>query len=204
MFNILQSDRLKKCTITFIVITILFSIFPIQTEAFSPQVIQRGATGDDVIELQSRLQYVGYYKGKIDGVFGWGTYWAVRNYQNDYGLGIDGLVGTEMKRKLEKTTEYDKAYVYGKIEQGKKFDTYGKTGRGPQPDWPPPGQRDSGNRQSPKKDQQPQGQAPGTGFQGYAKQQGTPGAGGAGTPPPGTPEPGGAGSPPAGTPEGAG
>src|SRR5699024_4942935 len=46
-------------------------------EAFSPQVIQQGAVGDDVIELQSRLEFVGFYNGKIDGVFGWGTYWAL-------------------------------------------------------------------------------------------------------------------------------
>ncbi|HHY21857.1 MAG TPA: spore cortex-lytic enzyme, partial [Bacilli bacterium] len=31
----------------------------IETHAFSNQVIQKGATGDDVIELQARLQYIG-------------------------------------------------------------------------------------------------------------------------------------------------
>ncbi|MUV39758.1 N-acetylmuramoyl-L-alanine amidase [Lentibacillus sp. JNUCC-1] len=41
-------------------------------KAFSNQVIQHGAVGDDVIELQARLQYLGFYNGKIDGVFGWG------------------------------------------------------------------------------------------------------------------------------------
>lgn len=61
--------------------TLFFSFSPLQSEAFSPQVIQKGATGDDVIELQARLQFVGYYKGRIDGVFGWGTYWSVRNFQ---------------------------------------------------------------------------------------------------------------------------
>ena len=33
--------------------------------AFSNQVIQQGAVGDDVIELQSRLQYIGFYNGKL-------------------------------------------------------------------------------------------------------------------------------------------
>lgn len=41
--------------------------------AFSERVIQKGATGDDVVELQARLQYNGFYTGKIDGVYGWGT-----------------------------------------------------------------------------------------------------------------------------------
>ena len=63
-------------------------------QAFSNQVIQHGAMGDDVVELQARLQYIGYLQPDIDGVFGWGTYWALRNFQSNYGLPIDGLAGT--------------------------------------------------------------------------------------------------------------
>lgn len=77
------------------------------TNAFSNQVIQRGAVGQDVIELQSRLKYIGYYKGKVDGVFGWSTYWAVRNYQQAFGLPVDGFVGEKTKQKLIKTTKYN-------------------------------------------------------------------------------------------------
>lgn len=77
------------------------------TNAFSNQVIQRGAVGQDVIELQSRLKYIGYYKGKVDGVFGWSTYWAVRNYQQAFGLPVDGFVGAKTKQKLIKTTKYN-------------------------------------------------------------------------------------------------
>ena len=65
--------------------------------AFSNQVIRQGAIGDDVIELQARLQYLGFYNGKIDGVFGWGTYWALRNFQYEFGLDIDGLAGSGTK-----------------------------------------------------------------------------------------------------------
>nr|WP_245947264.1 spore cortex-lytic enzyme [Bacillus taeanensis] len=96
-----------------------------KAEAFSNQVIQRGATGDDVIELQARLQYIGYYKGKIDGVFGWGTYWAVRNYQNDFGLEVDGLVGSTMKQKLLKSTKYYQDWVRNQIYKGNDFTHYG-------------------------------------------------------------------------------
>lgn len=96
-------------------------------DAFSDQIIQKGATGDDVVELQSRLQYVGYYNGKIDGVFGWGTYWAVRHYQYEYGLEIDGLVGDDMKAKLASTTDYDKAFVTKALNEGRKFSHYGGT-----------------------------------------------------------------------------
>ncbi|MDM5188648.1 spore cortex-lytic enzyme [Bacillus sp. DX4.1] len=77
-------------------------------QAFSNQVIQRGASGEDVIELQSRLKYNGYYKGKVDGVFGWGTYWALRNFQQRFGLPVDGLAGTKTKQMLVKATKYEK------------------------------------------------------------------------------------------------
>ena len=40
-------------------------------QAFTSQVLQRGTTGEDVIELQSRLKYNGFYTSKVDGVFGW-------------------------------------------------------------------------------------------------------------------------------------
>ncbi|WP_404800774.1 spore cortex-lytic enzyme [Guptibacillus algicola] len=95
-----------------------------EADAFSNQVIQKGAIGDDVIELQSRLKYIGFYNGKIDGVFGWGTYWAVRNFQYEFGLTVDGLVGSEMKAKLNKATKYDPS-TKQKVNQGKSGGTAG-------------------------------------------------------------------------------
>ncbi len=96
-----------------------------QAEAFSQQVIQHGAVGDDVIELQSRLQYLGFYNGKIDGVFGWGTYWALRNFQYEFGMEVDGLAGQGTKQKLVKASKYDKEFVKRQIREGKDFSYYG-------------------------------------------------------------------------------
>ncbi|OZI11647.1 spore cortex-lytic enzyme [Bacillaceae bacterium SAS-127] len=122
--------KIKKTVVVFVLLLSLvighLSISPLHTAAFSGQVIQKGASGDDVIELQARLQYVGYYKGKIDGVYGWGTYWAVRNFQKAFGLPIDGLVGQTTKNKLIKASKYDKSYVKNQISKGKSFTTYGK------------------------------------------------------------------------------
>ncbi|RWZ60246.1 spore cortex-lytic enzyme [Halobacillus fulvus] len=101
-------------------------------QAFSNQVIQQGATGEDVIELQSRLQYLGFYNGAIDGVFGWGTYWAVRNFQYEFGLEIDGLVGPQVKDKLVQASNYDEGYVKEQIRQGNQFTHYGGTERNQQ------------------------------------------------------------------------
>ncbi|MFK2824232.1 spore cortex-lytic enzyme [Bacillus sp. B190/17] len=92
-------------------ITCSILVMPNTPQAFSGQVIQRGASGEDVLELQTRLQYIGYYKGKIDGVYGWGTYWAVRNFQEAFGMPVDGLVGAATKNKLVKASKYDKGYA---------------------------------------------------------------------------------------------
>lgn len=99
-------------------------------KAFSPQVIQHGAYGDDVIELQARLQYLGFYNKQIDGVFGWSTYWALRNFQYEFGMEVDGLAGEETKNKLIEASEYDEAYVKEQIRQGNRFNHYGGMDRG--------------------------------------------------------------------------
>jgi N-acetylmuramoyl-L-alanine amidase len=108
--------------------------------AFTNQVVQQGAVGDDVIELQSRLQYLGFYNKKIDGVFGWSTYWALRNFQYEFGLPIDGLAGTETKAKLVKASKYNKQFVKEQINKGNKFTHYGgvdqKKQSSPQPKAP--------------------------------------------------------------------
>lgn len=96
--------------------------------AFTDRIIVRGATGDDVIELQARLQYCGFFKGKIDGAFGYGTYWALRDFQEKFGLKVDGQVGSATRQKLIRASKYDKDYVYKKLLEGKPFTYYGNTG----------------------------------------------------------------------------
>ncbi|MET3682352.1 N-acetylmuramoyl-L-alanine amidase [Alkalibacillus flavidus] len=98
----------------------------ITSHGFSEQIIQKGATGDDVIELQARLQYIGYYEGAIDGVYGWGTYWSVRNFQEAFELeSIDGIVGQKTKDMLINATEYDEQYVKQQMYQNEDFNYYG-------------------------------------------------------------------------------
>lgn len=121
-----------KWVSTSVVMVLMCSLLMISSEgekadAFTNQVIQHGATGEDVIELQSRLQYIGFYNGDIDGVFGWGTYWALRNFQYEFGLPIDGLAGAKTKEKLVKASKYNKEYVKNQIEKGNDFSHYGGT-----------------------------------------------------------------------------
>ena len=115
---------IKLFILIFLFVTASFSESK-EVHAFSNQVIQKGAVGDDVIELQARLQYIGFYHGKIDGVFGWSTYWALRNFQSEFGLPIDGLAGWPTKLKLAKASKYNEQFVKKNLNSGKKFTHYG-------------------------------------------------------------------------------
>jgi N-acetylmuramoyl-L-alanine amidase len=96
---------LKLMTALALILSIVhFSEVDQRADAFTSQVLQQGTVGEDVIELQSRLKHIGFYSGKIDGVFGWGTYWALRNFQYEFGLKVDGVAGWETKLKLAKAT----------------------------------------------------------------------------------------------------
>lgn len=57
-------------------------------------------SGDDVMTLQERLLEMGYDAGRANGVFGAQTEAALRNFQRDYGLTVDGICGAETVRAL--------------------------------------------------------------------------------------------------------
>ncbi|MUV39759.1 N-acetylmuramoyl-L-alanine amidase [Lentibacillus sp. JNUCC-1] len=54
-----------------------------------------------------------------------GTYWALRNFQYEFGLDIDGLAGGTTKNKLAKASKYDKDFVQKQIKEGNRFTHYG-------------------------------------------------------------------------------
>lgn len=56
-------------------------------------VFRYGSGGNAVSVIQRRLQELGYYPGEIDGIYGYGTYEAVKLYQQNNGLVPDGIAG---------------------------------------------------------------------------------------------------------------
>ncbi|HEX7066417.1 MAG TPA: spore cortex-lytic enzyme [Bacillales bacterium] len=117
-----------------------------RASAFTDQVIQKGSTGLDVVELQARLQYIGYYRGPIDGVFGWNTYWALRKFQKKFGLKVDGLAGLETRQKLVSVTKYDEQWVREQIRKGREFTYYGGTPKRIQTEHPNPSNNQGAGR----------------------------------------------------------
>ena len=65
-----------------------------------------GCRGDAVKRLQNALIDAGYkaYVRKADGVFGQWTYDAVRAYQKDHGLAVDGMAGKNTQNSLYGTS----------------------------------------------------------------------------------------------------
>lgn len=77
---------------------------PPPSEAFSKRIVTVGTTGSDVQEMQGRLKHLGFYTGPVDGHFGWRSYWALRNFQYEFGLKVDGVLGPKTKLKLWQAT----------------------------------------------------------------------------------------------------
>lgn len=75
----------KMSIILFIVLISLSSI------CFS--LSKYGSTGNEVKQIQTKLKNWGYYNGNIDGIYGSKTFEAVKKFQKNNGLKVDGIVG---------------------------------------------------------------------------------------------------------------
>lgn len=64
-------------------------------------ILKLGYKGDAVKQLQNDLNSLGYNCGNADGIFGQKTYIAVREFQQYYGLKVDGIAGDETLEKLD-------------------------------------------------------------------------------------------------------
>jgi peptidoglycan hydrolase-like protein with peptidoglycan-binding domain len=58
-----------------------------------PPTVQQGSSGSAVKLAQRLLTDYGYEPGPVDGAFGPKTKKAVKQFQQDFGLAVDGIVG---------------------------------------------------------------------------------------------------------------
>lgn len=98
---------MRKIILTLLTLALLVSGLGIwsASRATETVAVKQGAVGGYVWELQGRLKFLGFYHGKIDGHFGSQTYWALRNFQQQFGLKVDGIAGPKTKQKLWQATK---------------------------------------------------------------------------------------------------
>lgn len=83
--------------------------------------LRKGAEGESVKELQTRLNDIGYDCGTVDGKFGNKTLAAVKEFQRKHGLTDDGVVGRQTWAELLKSIE-EKEPTYKVICYGMTFE----------------------------------------------------------------------------------
>ncbi len=71
-----------------------------EVERIFSEVLKRGSRGNDVRAIQYFLAFIGYFNDRlpeisVDGIFGPATENAVRAFQQQYGLTVDGIVGRQ-------------------------------------------------------------------------------------------------------------
>jgi hypothetical protein len=93
-------------------------------------VYKLGSKGEEVEEIQKKLAYFKHYLGPIDGIFGGGTEAAIKAFQKNKGLVIDGIVGPKTWKALftkkiptpsiaEETLAYRCLALTGSFETGR-------------------------------------------------------------------------------------
>ncbi len=95
--DIKKENRNRKQILWQIVAIILLNAMVITAIGFAYENTQTlsslGSRGQEVRQIQRKLQNLGFYSGSVDGVYGTATQKAVRNFQKSCGITADGIAG---------------------------------------------------------------------------------------------------------------
>lgn len=95
MKQLLQKRLVKPIILCLVLITLfVFGIFIYNSQA-QRRLLFWGSRNNDVLILQRKLREWGYFNGVIDGAYGKDTWVAVRDFQENNGLRVDGVVGPQ-------------------------------------------------------------------------------------------------------------
>lgn len=113
---------MKKIFVVILLLAILSSSFFIYKYYNTVVTLSRyGSTGQEVINIQTRLKRWGYYNGAVDGVYGWRTTQAVRSFQAKNGLTVDGIAGPNTLAAIglpTGTSASNNSYLLGRLING--------------------------------------------------------------------------------------
>ncbi len=108
--------RINKRTGFCILVFLVLVVFAVATFITSNKSVKRaaifryGSSGEAIRLIQDRLRTLGYYSGEIDGIYGTGTFEAVRLFQQNNGLAPDGITGDGTLSALGILDSVNKAY----------------------------------------------------------------------------------------------
>lgn len=88
---------------------------PVQSEPKKKTSLRRGDVGEEVKQLQTKLNELGFDCGTPDGKFGPATEKAVIAFQTERGLDKDGICGPKTKKELDAFAPYTVAVTASKL-----------------------------------------------------------------------------------------
>ncbi|HZK21877.1 MAG TPA: spore cortex-lytic enzyme [Oscillospiraceae bacterium] len=96
-----DKSKLKKAWSIFVIIllnilivAIVVSVAANSMSTESSQVLSKlGSRGDEVRNVQNALKKLGLYNGAVDGIYGTKTASAVKQFQRNCGITVDGIAG---------------------------------------------------------------------------------------------------------------
>lgn len=97
-----------------------YLICPLNCDYIRPLYPRSSLKGRDVKELQVQLQKLGFYRGKVHGIFDDATAAAVHSFQKHYGLKPDGIVGPATRHAIAVALEETIRPAQGKMAPPQK------------------------------------------------------------------------------------
>ena len=95
--DVKKEHRNKKQLVCQVIAIILLNAMVIATISLAYENTQTlsslGSRGQEVRQIQKKLQALGFYSGSIDGIYGTSTQKAVRKFQKNCGITADGIAG---------------------------------------------------------------------------------------------------------------
>lgn len=98
MNKMTDKKNLRRRILSFLLALVLLggigTIAAVKTDDSSVSTLSKmGSRGEEVRRIQQKLKNWGYYTGSVDGIYGSQTQSAVRKFQRDNGLTVDGIAG---------------------------------------------------------------------------------------------------------------
>lgn len=90
----------KRTTLAFMAIILVLTVLFNPAMSADARNIIKGDTKENIRIVQTRLAELGYYKIRVDGIWGPKTLAGVKNFQRAKGLIVDGIVGAKTEKAL--------------------------------------------------------------------------------------------------------